>query len=263
MRVCRIRVMVAAGYARTESGLYACRIDVAIMIKKNGILSLLPFILFWAGYFCMHWYVTAPAQNTPNLIGKQLAQATQILAQHNLNVRILTEKEESDILPTTVLQQKPAPGKKIKDNQPVFLVISKKPVPVCAPVCTGKQIQEVQKMLENARIKAKIYELPALAPTGICIGQSPCAGTPLEQKKLIIYVSSSEKKQLLFPDLKQSTVAQVQEFLALYKPQIKIIHTHPIEQNHICTTCIIVDQKPLAGSIMKEQTGFIVQLQVQ
>jgi len=59
------------------------------MIKLNSFLWIVPFISFIGGYFFLSlWFWQQPIK-TPNIIGYSLNQAATILAQQQLNFRII------------------------------------------------------------------------------------------------------------------------------------------------------------------------------
>ncbi len=223
----------------------------------------LPFLSFLLGYQLLSFITVTDNLTNPAIIGLPLSQAVKALSDHNLNPRIVAEKEEPDLPEGTVLQQTPAAQQKVRPNQPIFLVVSKKPKKIIAPFLLNKTKDGAESALHQLSVRAKIYELSAQTPIETCIGQSPDAEETIENKKMILYVSTGKNTLMLFPNLKGAIMHDVQNCLNNYNFTTKIFHTYPTDANHQCTTCVVVDQKPLPGSIVDVRKPVYVQLQVQ
>lgn len=203
-----------------------------------------------------------PPIPAPALIGKQLPHALSILSQHNLNPRILHEQVDDDVPAGTILGQTPLAGQKIKPYQQLFLTVSKKSEKTMAPLLTGKSYEKVLEQLQSAHIKHKMYELASKKPTGTIIGQVPTAGTPLEHNTMVLYVSKGNNKPILCPQFTGRSIKEITQFLEAYNIVPELYHAHPIPSGHVCTHCVVINQQPLAGSILDLQQGLLVQLKV-
>lgn len=210
-------------------------------------LWILPFIAFLAGYYLISRFAAIHEFACPRLIGLPIQQAVSTLSDHHLNARIMAEKEDQDLTPGTVLSQNPPPNQRVKPHQSIFLVLSKK-THLATPLVVGKLWKDIQPELTHQNIRVKTYELESKTPPGTCIGQSPSAGTPLEDKKMIIYLSSSSTQNLILPTLTGHPVLSVIEALTAHQIPYTIHHTHITQTPHTCDSCIVIDQKPLAGS---------------
>jgi len=204
---------------------------------------------------------------TPAIVGKQLLKAISILSDHKLNIRFLAQKEDSDLPQGTILSQKPLPGRKIKANQAIYVVISKKPPKIPCPALLNKSLDTFLKDLENKHIRNNSYFLPSSYPKHNCFAQYPHPLTPLEGKHVITYISDGNKKPVILPDFRNKRITKVVEFLKKYEPHIKteIIHSPASKFGHICNeNCVISDQRPLAGSIitLDEKKPIAVHLKV-
>jgi len=225
---------------------------------------ILPFLSFLCGYQLLNYTTHVQEITVPSVVGLNLTDAIKIFSDHNINPRILTEKEEKDVAPGTILGQTPTPGHKIKIHQPIFLVVAKKAQSIICPTLLGKSETEVDKSLSHLHIRAKKYYLNSHYPQGNCIAQEPSSNSPLEDRKMTVYISAGNNKLLLFPHLKNSSIAEVKEFFEGYPITLKLTHTHPMPPEHQCNnSCIIVDQKPLPGTLIDLQKSLYVQLQLQ
>jgi len=199
---------------------------------------------------------------TPALVGMQLPDAFTILSQHNLYPRILQTTEDADIPAGTILSQTPAPLTKIKPQQSVFLVISK-PAPLPrAPNCINASKKTILKEAQARNIRVKTYHLPSVYPLDHCFAQYPSADQPVIDNTMIVYLSAGNRKQVILPNFKNLSVSQAQEHLINQPIALHPTHTTPVPY-HECTSCIIVDQRPLAGSLIALDDAKPLQLNLQ
>ncbi len=223
---------------------------------------LMPFAAFCIGYIVLQYFITDNNIQAPDLIGKDLLQATKISCDHKLNLRIIAEKEVADAAPGTIIKQNPSGGKSIKTYQSIFIVITKLPAPVVTPTLIGKNEQQVKKICKDKGIKNRVYFLPSTHPAGQCFAQMPSPDTALENKNMSSYFSIGHQNQYLFPDFTNIPLHNVMNFLQeqniaaeIYYKDQKI--STPYKQNFIVTY-----QKPLAGTLITSNNKLYVQLQV-
>ncbi len=223
----------------------------------------LPFLAFLAGYLCLHIFITDSSIQTPNLIGKDILQATKICSKLKLNLRIIAEKEINDAAPGTIITQHPLPQTLIKSHQSLFVDITKLQDPIIAPNLIGKTAEEIEKSCKDTKIKTRSYYVPSDYPNNQCFAQIPAANEILDGKKISYYVSTGNQTQFLFPDFINTNLEEVIQFLqekninfdVFYKDQ-KL--TVPYNKNYV-----IAFQKPLAGTCINSLHNLYVQLQVQ
>jgi len=232
-------------------------------LKLTVPLLILPFLFFSLSYFALQFIFQSQTLLTPNIIGKELHAALQELSNAQLNARILTLKEEPDLPNGTILNQIPKADQKIKSNQTVLLIISKKPPFTIMPDILNKSLSEIEKLTKEKGIYNKIYYLDSLYPSQTCIGQIPLAGTSLSEKKIITYISYPRIKPCIMPNLKNYSLKEVKEFLAVHSIVPEIFHNTKQKKNHSCSNCIVIAQKPLAGSLIHLKSIGVIQLQVK
>jgi len=234
------------------------------MINIKNYFWILPFASFIAGYALLSNVYHSKKIETPTLIGKPLNEAVSLASAHGLNVRMLEQREDPELPDDTIIQQNPSPQTISKSNQTIFCVISKKPT-ITAPHLISRQYDSILNELKSSSIHPHCFFLESAYPKNFCFAQSPHAQTPLEQKSMILYISSGQRKPVIFPDLKHKTVEDVIEFLKPYNITPTITHS-PVIENHTCSSdCVITDQRPLPGSIVNvdAEKPLYVQLQVK
>lgn len=210
----------------------------------------MPFFSFIFGYIIMQQLLYTPEAITPHLVGKQVHEILPLITQYNLNLRLIDRKEETTLPAGIILNQTPAPGTSIKQNQPIFIVTTKKPLTIATPHYIGLHVDELTRLSQTTNINVKIYYLPHPYPEKICFAQSPQLNEPLEKNSCTIYVSSGNNKPIIWPDFTGIPLHNVVEFLEQYniKPDIINNNTQKIYATH--DDYIIIDQRPLAGTLL-------------
>lgn len=231
-------------------------------MKLKNFFWTLPFLCFLATYIALSLLFTKPSVSAPSLIGTQLTDAFTLLSQHNLNPRLLRQQIDDELPAGTILSQIPAPGQKIKPHQQIFLTVSKKSDTLPAPQVVGKQYARITKQLKESGIKHKTFYLASKKPKGTVIAQLPTASSAVVNNRMTLYVSEGSTKPVLFPDFTQHTAQEVTQFLSTYNIKPRLYHTRPITKQHDCSSCIVIGQQPLPGSIIDIEKPVSVQLKV-
>lgn len=232
-------------------------------MKLSKIFWLFPFIFFIAGYFSINQIFSHKKEiNIPYLIGSSVIDGIKILSDLNLNLRILTQKEEPDLIPGTIITQNPV-NQKVKQNQTVYVAISKKPDFFKMPDFKSKKLNEINKELSKVNIKPKIYYLESIYPENYCIAQFPVKNETTENKKVILYISTGNNKEIIFPDLKNNNLKKVIEIFAINNIKTKIVLKNSNEIYNDQKDYTIIDQRPFPGSLIKLNSNLIVKLIIE
>ena len=227
------------------------------------ILWLTPFASFILGYLLVGLIYKNNVLTAPDLVGQSLDKALIILTAQNLNVRIIAHKDEPDLAEGTILSQTPAPGKAIKENQALYLVIAQKPIPLQIPDLHNKVAQEASQLVENQSLQPKIFSLPADDSRAECIAQFPLPGMAPVDNTVIIYTAQPFTKPVIMPNLKNKSVDEVISFLNLNKINPTILHAQQMPPGHQCHECRILDQRPLPGSLVTFSADKPLSVQLQ
>jgi len=230
--------------------------------SKHNAMWLLPFLAFGIGYFCLQFFITEHTLQAPNLVGKDLLQATKISSDLKLNLRIIAEKEIADAQPGTIIKQNPLPNTSIKSHQSIFIVTTKLPAPVVAPTLINKNLDQIEKTCQEKGIKNRTYYLPAHHPAGQCFAQMPLPNQILEAKKISCYISTGNQSQYLFPDFTNTALEEVIEFLHQQNIACDVYHKDQKVAAPYKQSFTVIYQKPLAGTLITPSNKLYVQLQV-
>jgi len=219
------------------------------------LLWVLPFASFALGYFFLTFFCTQRIILMPSLIGKTVHDVVLILSENQLNMRIINQKSSSEVLPGTILSQSPAPYEKIKAHQSVFVVLSKYPPVAMVPDLRTQLLDAANNMATSLGVRTICYRLSSLYPTNQCIGQMPSAHEQMDGNTIMLYVSDGISRPIIWPDFKNKLIGDVLEFFRSHEIESEVLHSNYIDNAHSCQNCIIVDQRPLAGSLIKNDSN--------
>lgn len=221
------------------------------MHVKN-MLWTIPFISFMGGYLLLQSYFGNNKTTVPLLVGKPIKQAVCLLSEHMLIPRIIAEKEDPHMPVGTIIQQKPAHGTSIRWHQTVMLTVSKLPDPVLVPQVVGKKVADMVPQLSKMGIQAQVYELPSYdAVQGVCFAQWPSAGHEIKPDgKLILYCSKNTQKPYIVPDFRGTSLVQAQQVCEQHAITCQVIHQYVAAEDHDCAACVVINQRPLPGTLL-------------
>jgi beta-lactam-binding protein with PASTA domain len=233
-------------------------------MNTKNFLWIAPFLSFAFGYLLIQKFVRISEIITPALVGQQVHTILPLITQCNLNIRLIDQKEESEIPEGIILNQTPVAGTAVKPNQPIFIVTTKKPITLHTPQCIGLQKDELIAQLTAQGIQPRIYYLSHPYPEKMCFAQSPQYNESLEQNKLTLYISAGNNKPIIWPDFIDLPLQDVIDFLDNYHIEPHIINDYA----HMQYTGIhykVIDQRPFAGTLLTldETKPLSVQLRIR
>ncbi len=238
--------------------------SVSVMIKISflKIIWIFPFCFFFFGYYSTNIFLQKKDIYVPNIIGKKIQSAMHLLSNDALSIRLLREQEDSDFPEGVILDQVPKPNSKIKSNQHLFVVVSKKPKPILSPNFLGQEQKDIMKLSLKIGIQAESFWVNSLFPINTCLAQYPNEGQKVDDRKVLVYFSLGNPVTYVVPNFNGYKVKYVKESLQRENVDLEIFHTKKVEHKHICDNCIVVDQKPMPGSIVDLDKTLNIQIQV-
>lgn len=139
------------------------------------------FIMFFA---YLQFFGGARTEVTvPDLVGKDLSEARQILREKKLKLRLVNQLYSSDYPLNQIISQKPLAGNKKRPNTEIEVIVSKGPRLVQVPDLFGKTQLEAELALDEAhlRLGEVINGTHESLPKGTVIKQLPEKYTQIEQ----------------------------------------------------------------------------------
>jgi beta-lactam-binding protein with PASTA domain len=220
---------------------------------KNRSLSLLwilPFLGFLLGYLITGHFVQRKDIITPNILGKPLHEAIETLSNLQVGTRLLGQREEPAMQSGIILDQIPHPGQKIRPNQNIFVTISVKKRSSGMPDFYGKKYKEAAEIAAAKGLELRSCYVLSNHPRGLCVAQWPVAGEYAENKRGLLLFSAGATSLCIMPQYKGKLMADVERLLDGQNVRAELIHEQPVPEDHRCSTCVITDQRPAAGSIV-------------
>ena len=232
------------------------------MKKIKIIWTVLPFIGFVLGYVGTYLFMQQEVTITPNVIGRSLQEGVAVLSKQRLGIRLMREQEDVCMPEGVILDQIPKADNKIRQNQNVFVTVSKKPSITRTPEFLGCGIKDIQARSSRSEIEVSSVGVFCSFPRNTCLAQYPRPGLPLIRKRIIAYVSNGQFPLLIVPNFKGFLVDQVKDFLHSNNIAFEIVHSGSVSDDHTCQSCHVVDQRPIAGSIVSFEQQIQIQLEV-
>lgn len=237
------------------------------MIKKilqacTSYLWVAPFIAFLIGYAACYLWVATSEIVAPNVIGKTVHEGVVLLSSQRLNMRMRTEREDESVPTGTILDQFPGPDRLVKPNQSIYVTISRNAASIITPDLCGMTEQQVKVACQKLGIDISFSYISSDHQTGKCLAHYPQAGESAFSKKIIALIASPQDDACLIPSLKGLPVVQVKHSLEQENIVLEIFHQQH-EASHNCKDCIIVSQRPAAGTVVRSSERLVLQLRVK
>lgn len=243
------------------------KIRTATMIKKlfhtlSWYLWILPFIAFLGGYWACYFWITKSEISAPNIIGKNVHDGLALLSTQQLSLRIRAERDDPSFSPGTILDQFPKPDQQIKVNQTIYVTISKKPDPAIIPNMYGMTEQQIQTLCQKLGLEVESFTIPSHHPIQKCFAQYPLPSEQAHSKNIHVLIAAPQESLYLIPQLKGLPINQVKKSLEQANIVLEIFHEQT-NVDHACKDCVVVNQRPTAGTVIKDAERLVLQLKVK
>jgi serine/threonine-protein kinase len=135
--------------------------------------------------------VTSKAREVvvPNLAGRDVAQATAVLAESGLALRVEEARRTDPRVPADhVLGQDPAAGMTMRRQRSVKVWLSEGPVTSIVPALVGESDRGAQIRVQTSALTVtNLAEIRSTEyPAGTVVAQTPPAGTRASQVQLLV-----------------------------------------------------------------------------
>lgn len=255
-RVCRLDTWLPFVEKQIQNPAYRATMGASSMIKKllKNYLWIIPFFLFFTAFFISFLFFSQEKRIVPSLLYLTSPEALGLLANQQLNCRLLKE-QESNWTAGTVIAQSPQPGKFVKPFQTIFITLAK-PVP-STPVPNAVGLSRTQvKSIFNSSYNVTWHSLynPDI--------QHKCIAQISNGKEIILYESHNNTEYVIMPSFYKRNALECREFLSKYGIAPTIFHTGSFNTNHTCTHCLVIEQNPPAGTVISISSPPIIQLKI-
>lgn len=171
--------------------------------NRKWLLFLIPLILMFVLSAAVYATLFMESKsNVPDLKGKTLTQATELLHEHNLRKGEVQYTYTTNDEKNKVIRFSPGVGEKVKANTKIDLTISKGQEKFKVNNYIGKNIKDVKKELEDANFKnVSLKEVHDMAPSGQVLKQSIENGMKVIPEETEIELTVSKGiEQIYVPD---------------------------------------------------------------
>lgn len=192
--------------------------ESSIFKSKKFVAGLLVVLLmgFFAGAFMSFGKFWSTAEVTvPDVTGKPMALARQILEDQKLRVNI-AEVYDATVPAGTVVSQTPEAGSKVKEERTVTINVSRGGEELEMPDLLGLDRADAEIKLKKMGLKlGSVYEKFSDEEEGTVIGQEPRSGTKISKGQTIdITISKGKKvKKVNVPNVKGGTLSAAESTL--------------------------------------------------
>ena len=170
---------------------------------KFGLVLIL-LLGFFSGFFLSFGKFWSSVEITvPDVTGKQLTLARQILEDQHLRVTV-AEAYEASVPVGVVVSQTPEAGTKVKEERTITIYVSKGGEEMEMPNLRGlKQSDAIDKLQQMGLRLGSAYETFSDEDSGTVISQDPRSGTRISKGQSVdITVSKGQKvKKISVPDV--------------------------------------------------------------
>lgn len=145
-----------------------------------GMLALAIIVVAVVGYAAFQWmaYLNVPTVIVPDVVGRSLAEAEEMLRDAGLTGRIVGEAY-GEIPPGCVVSQDPVAEQKVKEGREISLIVSKGPELEMVPDLIGSTFSEADLLLKSSDLDFGnlVYDYHATAPVDTVFDQNPKPNT--------------------------------------------------------------------------------------
>ena len=244
----------------TENGEEAGE-PLPIYKTKKFILGII-FVLF-AGFavgaflsFGKFW--SATEVEVPDVVGRQMALATQLLEARKLRVNV-AEIYDEKTPPGQVVSQSPEAGSSVKEERVVTIYVSRGGEELTMPDLKGLSRRAAEDKLGKMGLKVgSVYEKEAESDTGTILEQEPAPGAKIAKGSSVDLTISKGKqiKTVRVPDYIGGTVEAARTGLASIRLKVGSVTRQASKQ----APGTIISQTPVGGTSMEEgaEVDFVV-----
>jgi serine/threonine-protein kinase len=225
-----------------------------------GLLKALIFCCFllsltiFSGIATYRYIFAVGEVEIPDLLGKDLDYASNILTERHLHFRVVERQIDAKIPRDHILAQDPEPGTKSAKNAIVRISVSNGIETVTLPDVTGKSWEQSRRLIRQNqfRIGDVAYAHSNESPVDTIVTQSPRPGSDVNLGERIDLLVSrgARKKVMVMPDLVEERLEyalQVIHRLGL------VLNTVAREDYPYIPPDTVLSHSPKAGALVEEQ----------
>jgi serine/threonine-protein kinase len=219
-------------------------------ILKFGMLAVAFFMISGvSAYLALNFFITSePGTVVPDLSGKHVVAALELLSDLSLNTKVKGMNYSSDIPVHHVISQNPRPGVEIKPGRDVRITLSKGPETVVVPSLRGMTFNQAKIVLDENGLSvnnvARVYH--ARSSEGVILAQIPFPGKTIHREQAVDLLVSLGKRpdDFIMPDLSGLSIEEAIQRLERAQLSLGSVSSATLPNRPIDK---IIDQSPSPG----------------
>ncbi|MCK4532262.1 PASTA domain-containing protein [bacterium] len=235
------------------------KIKAKKILKIVGEIVFLSLLLFLLGLYGINQLMSVLVHGrksvmVPNLMGKTVEEAVDILSEENLYLKKEAEQYSSSMPPGYIIFQSPSAGNTMKEKRVVKVIISQGGEVVFVPDTVSKGLRSAEIILREAGLSLgeQTREYSIKIPRDSVISQDPLPHTTVEKGMLVNLVVSDGPPQegsLLMPDIIGKNIKEAMEILQQWNLIVEKINRE--EENKYAVDTVIA-QSPQPDTLIGE-----------
>ncbi len=175
--------------------------------------------------------ISTPTVAVPKLVGLSIKDAVKITGDLNLILKIKDEVQDETQPEGYVVSQDPPPGSKIREENPVEVIIATRSLSKKVPNMVGLSIYDAEEALSEKGIDLvrKAYVYDDVVDVDTVIAQYPPPGVLLGKEPGVSLLISKGKKPLFMPSLYGLDVEEAEYIASLLGLKVEGIEEYNIE----------------------------------
>lgn len=226
--------------------------------RRITVWGVLPGLIFFglAGYLgvaATQSFLEPPVVTVPNVVGKPLKEAAQMISGARLTAR-LAQGDDQTKPRGVILRQNPASGTTLTESRVVEITVNS-PRPLEVPDLTSKSRGDALFSLRELGLDAgRIATVPSKPgdPKGVILGQNPTPGTEVTKgSKVTLLVSGDPAPpgQTFIPDLKGLSLSDAK--FILEKSGLTLVEVRERSSNRQ-QPGVVIEQTPAPNKLVPE-----------
>ena len=238
------------------------RIDKMKYILAGSVFLIVMYIIFLLmNYVIIPKMVhNRPMVKVPLVEKLNIEQAKERLLLLNLNYEVIGEQYNREYKAGEVINQDPNSGTNVKEQRPVYLIVSKGAEQVKVPNLIGLNYRKVKIKLMNVGLQiGRVDSVNSdKFQVNTILAQSPISGQKMQRDKGVnITISLGSEDMVIVPDVVGYSLTEIYQFLNEHN---LVLGNVVYEVNELYDSNTIISQIPEAGSQI--QKGSTINLTV-
>ena len=190
---------------------------IASIPQKYIVLSaaVIFLIAFLGAFLCYGNFWSNTTVDVPNVVGKQVSVAKNILEDKHLRVST-SEVTNTDVPAGQVISQSPGAGEKVKEQRTIHLVVSKGVGDITVPDLSGMTVEQARQRLKDlGLVVGKITQGSVEGkPDNTIVAQSPSGDSKVSKGTTVdLVVNKPQTKKVKMPDVVGMTLKDARQVL--------------------------------------------------